>query len=55
MKKIHLAILAVFLNVGLYSCTPTSMTEGNPASVTDENQEPQACCGDGGDIPPDED
>ena len=37
MKKIIVIICAVFLNLGLFSCTPQSLTD----EVT-----PQACCGD---------
>jgi hypothetical protein len=44
MKKIAIIIFAVFLNMGLFSCTPQSITE--------DLQTPQACCGDDGDIPP---
>jgi len=44
MKKIFLIILAVFLNIGVQSCTPEALTN--------EINTPQACCDEGGDIPP---
>jgi len=44
MKKIILVLLTVFLNLGLYSCTPQAMSE--------EVKNTQACCGDDGDLPP---
>ncbi|SDH29651.1 hypothetical protein [Winogradskyella thalassocola] len=43
MKKLSLIIFTVFLNMALFSC--------NPESIVDEVI-PQACCGDGGEIPP---
>ena len=36
-------MFTVFLNVAFFSC--------NPESITDDNV-PQACCGDGAEIPP---
>ena len=47
MKKIHLILFTVFLNMGLFSCTPTAVSETGISA--DEDQE---CCGNGGDIPP---
>ena len=44
MKKIILIMLTVFLNVGLYSCTPTNNV--------DDDITPQACCGDDDEILP---
>jgi len=44
MKKIVLIMFTVFLNIALYSCSPTS--------TTDDTIQPQACCGDDGEILP---
>jgi hypothetical protein len=44
MKKISIALLIVFLNATLFSCTPEDIAE-NEIQV-------EACCGDGEDIPP---
>ncbi|MCK7590633.1 hypothetical protein M0G43_08615 [Subsaxibacter sp. CAU 1640] len=44
MKKISAIIFTVFLNLALFSCTPTALQ--------DDTNEPQACCGDGTNIPP---
>ncbi|HNP67198.1 MAG TPA: hypothetical protein PKH16_04770 [Aequorivita sp.] len=44
MKKIILVLLTVFLNLGLFSCTPQAISE--------EVKSTQACCGDDGHIPP---
>tara|TARA_R110002167_G_scaffold247308_7_gene452909 strand:- start:355 stop:519 length:165 start_codon:yes stop_codon:yes gene_type:complete len=45
MKKIYVILFTVFLNLGLFSCTPDSISEGE--------LQIQACCGgDNGDIPP---
>lgn len=43
MKKLYLIFFTVFLNMALFSC--------NPESIVDEVV-PQACCGEGGEIPP---
>lgn len=43
MKKITLILFTVFLNIGLYSCTP---------EVIKENTMPQACCGEDIPFPP---
>ncbi|MAX71227.1 MAG: hypothetical protein CMC76_09030 [Flavobacteriaceae bacterium] len=43
MKKISVILFTVFLNMVFFSC--------NPESITDEVT-PQACCGEGGEIPP---
>ncbi len=45
MKKIYVIILTVFLNVVLFSCTPTSMQEDVPSATVD-------CCDEDGDIDP---
>jgi len=42
MKKIHFILLTVFLNLALFSCTPQALSENGV----------EACCGDGGNIPP---
>lgn len=47
MKKIHLILFTVFLNMALFSCTPTAISDVQPSAVEDEE-----CCGDAGDIPP---
>lgn len=44
MKKLLLAVLALVLNVFLFSCTTDSIAE--------EEIEVQACCGDDEHIPP---
>lgn len=44
MKKFTAIFFTVFLNLALLSCTP--------ATLQDETQEPQACCGDEGPILP---
>ena len=44
MKKIHIILFTVFLNFAFYSCTPEEIVE--------ELNIPQACCGEGEDIPP---
>ena len=44
MKKISLILFTVFLNLGLFSCTPQAISE--------EVKSTQACCGDDGDFPP---
>lgn len=44
MKKIHLLIFTVFLNIAMFSCTSQSLAEENPS--------PQACCGDDGELKP---
>jgi len=44
MKKIIIILLTIFLNIGLYSCTPQALNE--------DLQTPQACCGDEGELPP---
>ena len=44
MKKIALILFTVFLNLGLFSCTPQAISE--------EINNEQACCGDDGHIPP---
>ena len=46
MKKIHLILFTVFLNMALFSCTPTSVSDIQPSADGDQ------CCGNGGDIPP---
>lgn len=43
MKKLHLILLTVFLNLTFFSCTPNSVEANTPAVMED-------CCGD--DIPP---
>ncbi len=43
MKKIYLIMFTVFLNIGMFSCTPTNNIDDNS---------PQACCGDDIPIPP---
>ena len=43
MKKIVILLFTVFLNLGLYSCTP---------EVVEEEITPQACCDEDGNIPP---
>jgi hypothetical protein len=43
MKKLSIIMFTVFLNVAFFSC--------NPESIIDEVV-PQACCGDGGELPP---
>ncbi|MDD7887111.1 hypothetical protein [Flavivirga sp. 57AJ16] len=49
MKKIYLIMFTVFLNLGLFSCSPQTNTDGeNPEAI----EEPADCCGNGGDIPP---
>ncbi|WP_165605777.1 hypothetical protein [Flavivirga aquatica] len=45
MKKITLIILTVFLNVGLFSCSPETVTENN-------NPQEQLCCDEEGPIIP---
>ncbi|QRM90576.1 hypothetical protein FG167_15490 [Lacinutrix sp. WUR7] len=45
MKKIYVILFTVFLNVGLFSCTPTSMQEQVPSSTGE-------CCGEDGDLEP---
>ncbi len=44
MKKAVILLFTIVLNIGLFSCTPES--------VTNEIQEQQTCCGDNGSIPP---
>ena len=44
MKKIVLITLTVFLNIGMFSCTPNAVSEGEQATVD--------CCGDDVPIPP---
>ncbi len=45
VKKIYIILITVFLNAGLFSCTPEAVSE--------EEAELQACCGgDDGDLPP---
>jgi len=44
MKKIYIILFTVFLNMGLFSCTPQS--------ITSDLQDTQACCGDDGELPP---
>jgi len=44
MRKIALALLAVVINLSLFSCTKDALAE--------EEVVLQACCGDSGDIPP---
>ncbi|MCB0453151.1 MAG: hypothetical protein KDC94_09775 [Aequorivita sp.] len=44
MKKIILLLFTVFLNMGLFSCTPQTISE--------ELKSTQACCGDEGHFPP---
>ena len=44
MKKIYIILLAVFLNMAFFSCTPNSINE--------DSQTPQACCGEEGEILP---
>ncbi|MBT0607889.1 hypothetical protein [Aequorivita echinoideorum] len=44
MKKIVFILCAVLLNMGLFSCTPQTLSE--------ETKNTQACCGDDGDLPP---
>lgn len=38
----------VFLNMALFSCTPTAISDVQPSVVGEETD----CCGNGGDIPP---
>ncbi|WP_452228284.1 MULTISPECIES: hypothetical protein [unclassified Lacinutrix] len=45
MKKIYVILLTVFLNVALFSCTPTSIQEDAPTATVD-------CCDEDGDIDP---
>lgn len=47
MKKIHLILFTVFLNMALFSCTPTTISDVQPPAIGDGE-----CCGNGGDIPP---
>ncbi len=49
MKKIILIILTVFLNAGLFSCTPTE-----DAYLDDNQTELSPTGGEDGDIPPEE-
>jgi len=44
MKKIVLIVVTVFLNLGLFSCTPDAIVQQEKA--------PQACCGEDIVIPP---
>ena len=46
MKKIHLIIFTVFLNIALYSCTPQAISDTNSIETEED------CCGNGGNIPP---
>jgi len=43
MKKIALLLVTVFLNLGLFSCTPETVAE---------QSNPLACCDEEGNIPP---
>lgn len=43
MKKITVIVLSALFSVALFSC--------NPESITDEIA-PQACCGEGSEVPP---
>ncbi len=45
MRKLALIIFTVSLNLGLFSCTPQSITEGSDATYQD-------CCGDDEHTPP---
>ena len=47
MKKTHLILLTVFLNIALFSCTPQAVSSTEPKALDHEE-----CCGNGGDIPP---
>ena len=44
MKKVHIILFTLFLNVVFYSCTPPEISD-NSSSI-------QACCGEGEDLPP---
>jgi len=44
MKKVYILLLAIVLNIALYSCTKPGVAE--------EGFLIEACCGDDGDIPP---
>jgi len=44
MKKMFLIVVTVFLNLGLFSCTPDA--------VIQQENVPQACCGEDIIIPP---
>lgn len=44
VKKIYIILITVFLNAGLFSCTPEAVAE--------EEIEVQACCGDDAKPPP---
>ncbi|WP_299100885.1 hypothetical protein [uncultured Winogradskyella sp.] len=43
MKKIYVILFTVFLNSVFLSCNPESLNEDNT---------PQLCCGENGEIPP---
>ncbi|WP_055443237.1 hypothetical protein [Lacinutrix himadriensis] len=45
MKKIYVILFTVFLNVALFSCTPTSLQEESPSATV-------GCCGEDGDLDP---
>tara|TARA_R110002072_G_scaffold59514_3_gene151573 strand:- start:11875 stop:12042 length:168 start_codon:yes stop_codon:yes gene_type:complete len=45
MKRIALILFTVFLNIGLFSCTPDALVNGTTTST-------QACCGDDDHTPP---
>ncbi|MDC8001785.1 hypothetical protein POV26_12120 [Aequorivita todarodis] len=44
MKKTVLILFGIFLNLGIFSCTPQA--------ISGEGKSTQACCGDYGHIPP---